>query len=83
MIEYLVIQNLPFGGILTFYLFYLWGLSALSINVYFKVESIRTDIKYKKLGQERAEKFRLEGKYDDFKLTVKEINKFYRYWRVV
>ena len=83
MIEFLVTQNLPLGGVQLFYLFYVWVLSTLSINVYFKVESIRTDMQYKKLGQERAERFRLEGKYDDFKLTVKEINKFYRYWRVV
>jgi len=83
MIEYFVIQNLPFGGVMLFYLFYISILLMVGFEVYFHVEGISTDIKYKKLGEERAERFRLEGEYIDFKHAVKEINKFYRYWRVV
>lgn len=82
MIEYFVTQNLPFGGVLLFYLFYNAILLVVCFHIYFHIEGIRTDIKYKKLGEERAERFRLE-RYEDFKLGVKEINKFYSYWRVI
>lgn len=48
MIEYLVTQNLPFGGIIIFYIFYFMALVSFTGNIYFRVEGIRTDIKYKK-----------------------------------
>ena len=48
MIEYLVTQNLPFGGIIIFYIFYFMALVSFTGNIYFHVEGIRTDIKYKK-----------------------------------
>ena len=83
MIEYLITENLPFGGVMLFYLYYIPTLLIVCTHVYFHVAGISTDIKYKKLGEERAERFRLESKYEDFKIGVKEINADYRYWEVV
>lgn len=83
MIEYLVTQNLPLGGVQTFYLFYIWILLVMGVRAYFYVEGIRTDIKYEKKEEARLQRARLEVKYTAFIFEVKRINKFYRYWRVV
>lgn len=83
MIEYLVTQNLPFGGIIIFYMFYFLALVAFTGHIYFSVESILTSTKYENKQKERLESNRLEIKYIDFIYGVKEINAYYRYWRVV
>ncbi len=83
MIEYFVTQNLPFGGELLFYLVYIWVLLASSLHAYFHVEGILTDLKYEKKEEERLERYRLDSQYKVFKYAIIDINKNYRYWRVV
>ena len=83
MIEYFVSQNLPLGGVLLFYLFYIPLLLILSVTYSLRVEGIRRNLEYKKKEEERLTKLDLESKYAAFKYNIKAINFFYRYWRIV